>query len=103
MAPTRFELMPVGSKPSTLVHYTTGLMVLGRFELPSAGSEPAMLDQLHHRTIRSDFFSSFLIKCKYKTIQCFHEIPKNLLYLNEVNNYGKKTPTRFRAEKVLGQ
>jgi len=68
MAPTRFELMSLGSKPSMLVHYTTGLMVLGRFELPSAGSEPAMLGQLHHRTVRSDFFSNFLIEYKYKTI-----------------------------------
>jgi hypothetical protein len=97
MAPTRFELVSLGSKPSMFDHYTTGLMVLGRFELLSTGPEPAMLGQLHHRTVRSDFFSSFLIKCKYKTIQGFHEILKNLLYLNEVNNYGKRNPSRFRA------
>jgi len=68
MAPTRFELVSSDSRSEMLVHYTTGLMVLGRFELPSAGSEPAMLGQLHYRTIRSDFFSNFLIEYKYKTI-----------------------------------
>jgi len=75
MAPTRFELVSSDSKSEMLVHYTTGLMVLGRFELPSAGSEPAMLGQLHYRTTWID-----LIPCRYNIIS-HHEIQYFRVYI----------------------